>query len=166
MSMTDPVRISLAHDAWATGGLLKACEGISTEDFHRRFEMGVGSLHDTVLHILGAMRTWEDTLRGTAPLRERLEGKVRTIGELWGLHGEVTGAFAGAALERPLEEEVRRERGRKVWVFTRAVVVMHVVSHGMHHRAQGLNMLRQVGVRELPRSSVVEWSWASGALNH
>jgi uncharacterized damage-inducible protein DinB len=164
MGMSDPLRVLLAHDRWATGEILRACEGVSEEGFHRRFEMGVGSLHDTVTHILGAMQTWEDTLRVPPPLpmRARLEGTRRTIAELWGLHESVTAAFAEAALARPVEEEVRRERGGKVWVFTRGVVVTHVATHGMHHRAQCLNMLKQVGVEKLPLSSVVEWSWMEG----
>ncbi|RMH26245.1 MAG: hypothetical protein D6693_07555 [Planctomycetota bacterium] len=36
-------------------------------------------------------------------------------------------------------------------------MVTHVCTHGMHHRAQCLNMLRRLGVETLPPSSVVEW---------
>jgi uncharacterized damage-inducible protein DinB len=38
-------------------------------------------------------------------------------------------------------------------------VLTHVTTHGMHHRAQCLNMLRQLGVTPLPPSSVTEWTW-------
>ena len=34
----------------------------------------------------------------------------------------------------------------------------HTMTHGMHHRAQCLNMLRHLGVSPLPPSSVVEWA--------
>jgi uncharacterized damage-inducible protein DinB len=33
------------------------------------------------------------------------------------------------------------------------------MTHGMHHRAQCLNMLRRLGVQPLPPSSVAEWTW-------
>jgi len=39
-------------------------------------------------------------------------------------------------------------------------VITHVTTHGMHHRAQCLNMLRHVGVNPLPQSSVLQWMLA------
>jgi uncharacterized damage-inducible protein DinB len=42
-------------------------------------------------------------------------------------------------------------------LLSRGGVITHVATHGMHHRAQCLNMLRQLGVTPLPKSSVVEW---------
>ena len=38
----------------------------------------------------------------------------------------------------------------------RGGVLTHVMTHGMHHRAQCLNMFRQLGVKG-PPSAVVEW---------
>ena len=62
-------------------------------------------------------------------------------------HEQVHGEFAAVAKAHALDG-----------VVTRGVVVTHVATHGMHHRAQCPNMLRQVGVEKLPPSSVVEWS--------
>ena len=39
----------------------------------------------------------------------------------------------------------------------------HITTHGTHHRAQCLNMLRQLGVTPLPPSSVAEWTWLGDA---
>ena len=44
-------------------------------------------------------------------------------------------------------------------VSARAAVLTHVATHGMHHRAQCLNMLRRLDVQPLPPSSVSEWTW-------
>jgi uncharacterized damage-inducible protein DinB len=48
-----------------------------------------------------------------------------------------------------------------VSTFTRAVILCHVHTHSMHHRAQCLNMLRHLGVSPLPQSSVTDWSRAA-----
>ncbi|MCZ6835885.1 MAG: hypothetical protein O7G85_08935, partial [Planctomycetota bacterium] len=65
-------------------------------------------------------------------------------------------------------------RGDKTFDFARGGIFPHVMTHSMHHRAQCLNMLRQIqgapmtGVPEagipgaggdvkLPPSSVLEW---------
>jgi uncharacterized damage-inducible protein DinB len=52
----------------------------------------------------------------------------------------------------------RRVRDGRTIELTRGAVLAQVVTHGMHHRAQCLNMLRQLGVTPLPASSVVEWA--------
>ena len=61
---------------------------------------------------------------------------------------------------RPLGEPVtRRTRDGRTIRLTRGAVLAHVATHGAHHRAQCLNMLRQLGVSPLPPTSVAEWTW-------
>ncbi|MCA9311644.1 MAG: DinB family protein, partial [Phycisphaerales bacterium] len=125
--------------------------------FHQRFEMGVGSLHDTLLHVLGAMRGWGDLLAGREQ-RERLEaGGRRTCAELAALLADLSDELERLAAAHPLEEVVTGARGGRSFSFTRGGVLTHVTTHGMHHRAQCLNMLRQLGVEPLPPVAVVEW---------
>jgi uncharacterized damage-inducible protein DinB len=64
MPTTDPIVILLNHDKWATRQILNTCATLTHEQFHQRFDMGPGSLHDTTTHILGAMRSWGDLLAG------------------------------------------------------------------------------------------------------
>lgn len=160
MAESDPLQILLQHDKWATTRILDACTKLTDEAFHKRFDMGPGSLHDTLTHILGAMRTWSDSLMGIEP-RPRLEtdGQRRTPEQLRDLLEESCGQLFGEAARRPLSEVVvRRLRSGRTIEMTRGAVLTHVTTHGMHHRAQCLNMLRQLGVKPLPPSSVAEWT--------
>jgi uncharacterized damage-inducible protein DinB len=156
MHTSDPTDILLNHDRWATQQILNACSALTHEQFHQRFEMGPGSLHDTTTHILGAMRGWGDLLAGRE-FRPRLEGAERSVPELLALLEEVTADFAASAKDHPLDELVTRSRDGKSYTFTRGGVITHVMTHGMHHRAQCLNMLRHLGVSPLPQSSVLQW---------
>ena len=72
MPTSDPATILIEQNLWATGQLIDVCAGLPPEQFHQRFEMGPGSLHDTLTHILGAMRGWSDLLAGREQ-RPRLE---------------------------------------------------------------------------------------------
>src|SRR5947207_8312794 len=101
MATSDPLDILLAHDRWATGQILDVCDKLAPEQFHRRFEMGPGSLHDTVTHMLAAMRVWADLLAGREQ-RERLEGTNRSDEELSRLHDELADDLAESARARPL----------------------------------------------------------------
>jgi uncharacterized damage-inducible protein DinB len=157
MPASDPLDILLAHDRWATRQILNVCGKLAPEHFHRRFEMGPGSLHDTVTHMLAAMRVWADLLAGREQ-RERLEGTNRSVEELRRLQDQIADDLEASARAHPLEGMVVRVRGGQSFPITRGAVLTHVATHGMHHRAQCLNMLRQLGVSPLPPSSVVEWT--------
>lgn len=153
---SDPLDILLAQNQWATRQLLDACAKLTPEQFHQRFEMGPGSLHDTATHILAASRAWGDMLAGREQ-RPRLEGTRRTPQELLALLEEIAADLAASAKAHPTDGLVTGSRGGKSYTFTRGGILTHVLTHGMHHRAQCLNMLRHLGVTPLPPSAVVEW---------
>lgn len=156
MAITDSVKVMIAHDRWANGLMYDACRALSEEQFHQRFEMGEGSLHDNLLHNLGAMRGWTDVLN-EVPNRPRLEDTKLSIDELAELHRWVTKDFEKAAYRQPSETMIHRDRGERSYTFPVGGIISHVMTHSMHHRAQCLNMLRHLGVQELPQSSVMEW---------
>jgi uncharacterized damage-inducible protein DinB len=154
---TNPIDILLSHNLWANHQILDACKPLTAEQFHRRFEMGPGSLHDTMAHLIWAMGLWSDRLAGRAN-RAPFDGKHLSVDELSKWLDTEAAEIAVLAQMEPLEGVITAVRAGKVWSFTRAAVLTHVMTHGMHHRAQCLNMLRHVGVSPLPPSSVAEWS--------
>lgn len=160
MPQSDPLQILLSHDQWATLQLLDACAKLSPDQFHQRFEIGPGSLHDTLAHIIAAMRAWTESLAGAEPTpRIDADGQRRPPDQLRALHEECCAAFAAESGRRPLDERVtRRLRDGRTLLLTRAAVLAHVITHGTHHRAQCLNMLRHLGLKPLPPSSVLEWT--------
>ena len=159
MAASDPVTILLAHDRWATRQILDACGKLTEEQFHKRFEMGPGSLHNTTTHMLAAMRAWTQMLMGQQPGVRLDAGGQRSVPELLTLLEQCADEFAAEVRRLPLDQTIMRVRDGKTYTFTRGAVLTHVATHGMHHRAQCLNMLRQLGVSPLPTSSVAEWTW-------
>lgn len=161
MLPSDPMEVLLLHNLWATRHILQTCEKLSDEQLHRRFEMGRGSLHDTTLHMIQVVRGWGDLLAGREFVVPNPNDR-KTVAEQLVMLEQVSDDFTAIARKYPTAEMVTRERGGKTYSFSRGGVVTHVMTHGMHHRAQCLNMLRQVGVNPLPTSSVVEWMIAGG----
>jgi uncharacterized damage-inducible protein DinB len=159
MPASNPIEILLAHDKWATEQIIATCQKLTAEQFAKKFDMGPGSLQATITHIIGAIRAWTDTL-AQRPQRPRPETNPTPYAPAQLLHflEESITEFAQLARSHPLDEIVKRTRDGKEFSFTRGVVLTHVVTHGMHHRAQCLNMLKQLGVNPLPPSSIAEWS--------
>lgn len=154
-TMTDPLAVLLGHDRWATGQILDACEALTTEQMHQRFEIGLGSLHNTIIHDAAAVRQWGEVL-ARAEITPWPDNAARSMGELRRMAESAFEVFAKAAVGDPGETYVREREGKR-YVFTRVAIVTHVHTHGVHHRAQCINMLRHLGVKPLPQSSVLEW---------
>jgi len=53
--------------------LLERCRPLTRDQFHQRFEIGLGSLHDNLTHVGEVMRRWADRIDGR-PLRPALAG--------------------------------------------------------------------------------------------
>jgi predicted O-methyltransferase YrrM/uncharacterized damage-inducible protein DinB len=167
---SDPIDLLLAHDAWATREVLAACAPLDADSWHRRFEIGLGSLHETLTHIVGAMLRWADRIDGPPrPLRPSIEGTVRTAAELRTLLDAAESELAAAAARarsRGLDTVVEVTLGGTSYRFTLGAMLVHVATHGSHHRAQGLNMLRRLGLPgvsdRLPEIDVLDWQARTG----
>lgn len=68
----------LQHNAWATRVLLERCRSLTPQQFLQQHDIGPGSLHDTLRHIIGAMLRWSD---GKLP-RQVDHGFVDSGGEI------------------------------------------------------------------------------------
>lgn len=179
---SDPLDIMLSSDAWGTRVLLERCRKLSGEQFHREFPIGLGSLHLNLTHIISVMRRWADRLAGR-PLRPALhrvlrrpdiaaDAAERTPPQLLALLDEAAAdlrAVAAACRKQGLDTTISmqwpgRDGAMKVHTYTRGCVLVHVATHGAHHRAQCLNMLRHLaadGISDaLPEISAIEWQSA------
>lgn len=157
--MTTEERL-LRHNAWATRVLLERCRSLTPQQFHQRFDIGPGSLHDTLRHVISAMRRWANRI-GDRPAGEPIEKNptAQTPDELLALldrvHHELEQVLSSVAREDRFDEMMSVEFTSEH--FTRGTAFVHVFTHGVHHRAQALNMLRRLGVGDLPELEALEW---------
>lgn len=167
----DTLDLLLRHNAWATREVLRACEKLDDAQWRRSFDIGPGSLHDTLTHIVGAMFRWADRIDGPPrALRPSIEDSTqRTPAELLALLDEAAAdldASAARARQRGLEMAVDLTLGGTPYRFTLHAMLVHVTTHGMHHRAQCLNMLRRLAVPgvsdALPEIDALEWELRAG----
>lgn len=169
----DPMDILLKHDAWATRRVLEACAGLTGPQMHTKFDIGLGTLHDNLTHIIGAMRRWADRIDERA-VRPSIESRGtstdpaptpigRSVRELMELLDEAAADLAGVARKYAgrLHEPIKPVFGGKAYTFSRGAALVHVCTHGGHHRAQCINMLKRLGVSglsdHLPDVAVTEW---------
>ncbi len=148
------------YNDWARGVVHALAEGLSDADLDRPFEMGRGSLRRTLLHIRDAEQWWLGTWCGEPPDAFKRLPETASIAEL-------DAALVGIAARRreylsdstagDLERvvRVRPPRGGEL-AFTIGDTVLQLCGHGTHHRAQAVNMLRQVGAT-MPDIDYIDW---------
>ena len=116
------------------------------------------------------MLRWADRIEGPPRvLRPSLEnGTLRSPAELIALLDEAASDLARAAdiaRQRGFATESEITLGGQTYRFTLGAMLVHVATHGMHHRAQCLNMLRRLAVPgvsdRLPEIDALDWQLAA-----
>lgn len=142
------------HNLWATKVLLHESVKLTPDQWRKPFEIGLGSMHATLRHIVGAMLRWADRIaqREVKPSIEA-GGREYSPAEL-----EELLSRADADLRATANELVARDRLMEMlsvthegqeYRFTKLTALIHVLTHGVHHRAQALNIRRQLGLPPL-----------------
>lgn len=148
------LRELFAYDDWAHEKLLATAAELSDEQLDRPFEMGPGSLRKTLNHLYAAERVWLDRWVQHKPARFRGDATDVSMPQLRGEMAEAAAernAFLGPLREADLQKSITYTNMRgQTFTYTLGQMMLHVCNHGAHHRAQVLNMLRQIGA-ELPK---------------
>ena len=155
----------LGHDAWTTRQMLTLCLPLSDEQLDRQFPIGPGSLRETFDHIVWNGEAWTDLMCGRA--RRPHPGPAgTTIPRLIARLDAVAAEFAAVA--RRVRDEGRFDDRFADTVDVPPAMkpfgaaIAHVITHSMHHRAQVLNMMRHLGMKDLPEGDVFSWENAQG----
>ena len=151
----------LQHDAWTTRALLELSASLPDSALDREFDIGHRSLRRTFAHIIANMECWCDLMIGK-PQRSQSHVKPRnTISELTDRLDIVAEQLL--ALGRKVVEEGREDEffidylqdppRRKPF----GAGLVHLATHGMHHRAQCLYIMRQLGGMKLIEGDAIGW---------
>ncbi len=152
----------LGHDSWTTLQLLEICKHLTAEELDQEFDIGHRTVRATVNHIIFNMEVWSDLMRGETPgLGQGTRAEERDVPALIELLNRVAPNLR--ALAREVSE---RDGWEERWLDvldnppvdkTFGSSIAHLITHSMHHRAQLLYMLRQLGMTELPEGDVFSW---------
>ena len=154
----------LGHDAWTTRRLLEIAAELTDEQLDAEIDLGHRTIRRTFNHVIWNMECWTDLMKeqgvrprpdDAASIAEMLERLDRVAKELSAFARQL--ADNGQLNASYLDSEDTPPR-RKSFSGT----LLHVATHGMHHRAQLLYMLRRAGVQDLPEGDALSWESQAG----
>lgn len=146
-----------AFNDWGRDGLLALAAPLSDRQLDQPFAMGAGSLRATLQHHYGAERAWAqrtdtpgaamlpraDTLTAVADLTRAAQALA-----------DARRAWLATVSDGDLRRDVAyADRDAKTQTNALGDILLHVCNHGVHHRAQAVNMLRHIGAA-LPKPGV------------
>lgn len=153
----------LGHDSWTTKQFLEICASLSDEQIDHEFDIAHRTIRRTLDHVVWNIECWTDLMQ-KQNLRTR--DTDSSMASLVHRFQKATEEFHSVALqvfdEGRLDECYLDVLDRPPKEKSMGGTILNVVTHGMHHRAQLMYMLRQLGVSRIPEGDVLTWEDAEG----
>lgn len=143
------LRQILKYGSWAMTRLLDGAGGLTDAALDQPFDMGVGSLRVTLLHIYNGELVWLGRWKGerdTPWPSEDERVSVAALRERFAANDVAREAFLKSLAPDDLDGTItyRDSRGSLFDATLRDMLIQGIL-HSHHHRAQAANMLRRVG---------------------
>ena len=137
------------YGEWVNQRLMENAADLTDEQFKRDLLPGFGSVHRTLVHILGAERIWFERWQGRSPktmLTPHEAPTLRAIREQWATLSDERRAYLAALAEAELAVTMH-------WTDTRGQpsalplwqMMLHCANHSTHHRSEVAAMLTELG---------------------
>jgi uncharacterized damage-inducible protein DinB len=148
MSQTDTIAELFRHYDWAEEKMLAATDGLSREQVDQPFDIGTGTLRKTFQHIHDSERVWIDRCTTNSSAAPEAPDPNQRIADIRRHAGEIA-ARRKALLNSLDDESINRtvnyiSRGKPMSMRL-ADILLQICNHGMHHRAQAVNIFKWLG---------------------
>ena len=136
-----------SHNDWGWHKIFSLAEGLSQAQLDEPIEMGLGSFRATLDHICQAERLWLDRWQNKPWAALPPPDPRASLADLSRMFRD-TAAERDAFFDQANAAQPIHYRNNARHPFTHKLgdLALHVANHGVHHRAQALNMLRRAGV--------------------
>jgi uncharacterized damage-inducible protein DinB len=148
----------LGHDSWATTQLLELSGGLTDAQLDQPFDIGHGSLRETLDHLIFIVDFWSTLMAGQPVTWERQ--MHRSVADMIERHERFYATFATFARrmhdEQRLDDTFVDHFGGKM---TFGGAILHVVLHNAEHRAEAVHMLTRLGLPVPPEVDHGLWDY-------
>ncbi len=148
-------RHQFKYNDWANDQVFAAASRLNEAALDKPFQMGRGSLRKTLIHIYAGELVWLRRWKGEADTKWLNEDEPQGVGTL-GAAMKTTSADRNAFLDSLKVEDLPRNQrylDSKGSYYTAPLgsMIHQLIFHSAHHRAQAVNMVRNVdgGIIEL-----------------
>ena len=150
----------LKHDAWTTQQLLDLCLPLTDDQLDRSFPIGLQTLRKTWMHVVGNVECWVGLMSENDSPNPGFPADVSIPVLIDRFDRAADGLFALArkvADENRLDDHFVDRLAQPPRQKSYGGGILHLATHSMHHRAQALYMMRQLGVENVIEGDALSW---------
>lgn len=151
----------LGYEAWTLRHLIVRCGEISPEQLQEKFDIGHGSLHETIQHIILNLEVWTDLMREQAirnlpTFPNNVEEYLQRFDAAMSDFADCAHALAMAGrLDATYMDVLDNPPKAKTFGGT----LLHVLTHTTVHRWEMQHMLQRLGLSDLIEGDALSWEW-------
>ena len=147
----------IAHDTWTTRQLLLACQSLPDALLDREFEIDHRTLRNTFVHIISNMEIWTDLLC-ERPVQERTGNNIpQLLDRLSSVSREFACIARKIAREQRYDDCFLDTLDDPPRLKTFGGAIGHLITHDMHHRAQVMFLMEQIGINHHIEGDLLSW---------
>jgi uncharacterized damage-inducible protein DinB len=139
------------YNYWARDRQLEACASLAAEQFLRPMGSSFSSLHDTLVHLVGAEWVWLERWRGQSPRAMPPDWELPTLAaieERWRAVEQNLNGYLSGLSEQSLAQPLTYTNFKgETWTYTLWQTLFHLINHQSYHRGQVSTLLRQLGAQ-------------------
>lgn len=145
----------LGHDRWTTAQFLDISKGLTDAQLDQRFDIGLGTLRETLDHMIFNIAFWTGFMVGQPANVQRDD---RSPAALIERHERFYEDFAAAA-RRARDEQRLDDTFIDHYDYPQTVggTILQVVLHNVEHRSEVRHILERLGVSNLPDGDLQMW---------
>ncbi len=153
------------YNYWARDRQLEACVALTTEQFLRPMGSSFSSLHDTLVHLVGAEWVWLERWRGQSPRAMPAARDLPTLAaieERWrAVERDLKGYLSGLSEQSLLQPLTYTNLKGETWTYLLWQTLFSLINHQSYHRGQVSTLLRQLGAQPVGVDFLVALNLAS-----
>ena len=149
----------LGYERWTLRHFIVRCRELTPIQLHRKFDIGPGTVYDTMNHIIGNIEAWTDLMR-ERPMRQL--PKLPDDIDVW------LKRFDGALVDfayfarlivasNRLDDTYMDVLDNPPQAKTFGGTILHVLTHTTVHRWEVQHMLQRLGLRNLLEGDALSW---------
>ena len=151
-----------AYNLWANQTLLEQILRLPQEQQTAAVPSSFNSLQKTIVHVWNAEAVWWQRIKLVEKViapQEAFTGDCKTAASALFEQDRKWLEWVQANQERMFQHEFIYQNSKRE-TFKQPVfqVLMHVFNHSTYHRGQLVNMLRQLGIKNIPTTDFSAWS--------
>ncbi|HEU5376207.1 MAG TPA: DinB family protein [Ktedonobacteraceae bacterium] len=149
----------LGYEEWTLRHFIERCREISPSDLHQHFDIGPGTVHDTLAHIIHNIEAWTDMMRESPvrelpPLSDNADSYLQRFNDAM---ADFTDLAHTLSAEGRLDGTYKDVLDSPPQPKTFGGTILHVLTHTTVHRWEVQHMLQRLGLSDLIEGDVLGW---------